>query len=378
MVCHPLILSNLLKSLPKNLRELAFAITKTRTEIRNHINHPEKDVQTVRLKYQLDPAEFTSYDIAQDTTTLILSSQDFLSIVELSEASGDELKITFTENGKPLIASFDMDASVKVQMVMSTMREETLKSMRKPPEATTYKALMGSYIESRRSAGKDDLAEQRGISITGSMLSPEIDSFQSNSRTKANAPSKSNQNKRRSVELPNPASEDNLNISQPKRQKSNDDELTQKENQEVSQILADLVDVLDVDDIEGNAFENPPQNASKLNLFAGLAEKNIRVRLHNSQFSTEGIVYDSHKSARLDISKANYPVQGDDTESIFESNQENLQTEYRPTDGNRSASNKREGSDRLGRNRAKYYEKLLFNPVPFVGNKLADMSDNED
>lgn len=375
MICQPLILSNLLKSLPKNLRELAFDITKQRTEIRNHINHPDKDVQTVRLKYQLDPAEFTSYDIAQDSTTLILSSQDFLSIVELSEVSGDELKITFTKNGRPLIASFEMDASVKVQMVMSTMREETLKTMRKPPGATTYKALMGSYIESRRSAGKDDLVEQI-VNITESMLSPQVGSFESNSRKKMNAPSDSNQNKRRSVELANPMPEDNLNVSQPKRRKSH--ELSQRENQEVSQILADLVDV-DDDDTDGNAFENPPGNTSKLNLFDGLADKNIRVRLPNSQISTEGIIHDSHKSVRLDISKVNFNIQSDDTDSIFESNQENLQMKYCPANGNVSANNKRESLDQKARKRSKYYEKLLFNPVqPYVGNKLADMSDNED
>lgn len=370
MICQPLILSNLLKSLPKNLRELAFDITKERTAIRNHINHPDKDVQTVRLNYQLDPAEFTSYDISQDKTTLILSSQDFLSIVELSEASGDELKITFTKNGKPLIASFEMDASVKVQMVMSTMREETLKTMRKPPSATTYKALMGSYIESRRSAGKDDLLEQF-VNVTESMLSPQVGSFETNSRKKT--PSESNHNKRRSVESANSEPEDNLNASQPKRRKSQcEDELTQKEYQEVSQVLADLVD--DDDDFNGNAFENPPRNASKLNLFDGLAEKNIRVKLDNTQISTEGIIRDSHESVRLDISKVQY-IHSIDTDSIFESHQENIQMENPPTDANK----KREISDRKEQKRFKHYENLLFNCAqPYVGNKLVDMSDNED
>lgn len=280
-------------------------------EIRNYINHPDKDVQTVRLKYQLDTAEFTSYDVL-DNSRLIVSSHDFLSIVELSEASGDELRIVFTKNGKPLIASFEREDSIKVQMVMSTMREETLKLLKQPAGATSYKALMGSYIEGRRSHG-NDCHELSINNLTESVMSPRIDSFESNPRSKIAL------TKRKSVEMtpaPQDDSEVHPDVVKSKKQKPNET-LTQEEQQEVSQMLLDLAAHDGVDD-DDEMFFNRPRITPSPNIFAGLAERNIRVQLRNTIIESPAPP-EIIDSVRFDTSRANFASEDiHDTESLPE------------------------------------------------------------
>lgn len=352
-----------MNNIPKTLREFAFDVTTARTEIRNHINHPDKDVETVRLKYKLDPAEFTSYDVAENSR-LILSSQDFMSIVELAETSGHELKIIFTTNGKPLIASFEMEDVVKVQMVMSTMREETLKTMNKPTGATSYKALMGSYIE-RRSLG--DLTDQSSKQLSETVMSPRIDSFQAHSKNLKPATAV----KRKSSELiaSSPAAAV-PSLGSSKKQKTSES-LTQEEQQEVSKMLVDLENVADEDnpeEEEDEILENPPRNTSSLNQFAG-----ISVRIQRSIQNTESSTPERNGSYRFDVSKANFPSEALIAhESLQISSHEAFDENHLPEIVKTSSQIKRAA-------KTKHYARTLFNPAnKTLGQEMyAHNSDSE-
>jgi hypothetical protein len=341
-----------LNNIPKNLRELSLDINIAQMEMRNYINHPDKDVQTVRLKYQLDPAEFISYDVLENSC-LIVSSHDFLSVVELAEASGNELRIIFTKNGKPLIASFEREDSIKVQMVISTMREETLKLLKQPAGATSYKALMGSYIEGRRSHGPGPERFELTDNLTESAMSPRIDSFESNPRSKVYLKPLTVQAKakRKSFEMTTAPEEDPVIptvITKTKKQKPNDT-LTQEEQQEVSQMLVDIAAV-DLEEDNDMLF-NPTRNTSSLNMFAGLAERKIKVQPRPTVNESE-VPIASTETFRFDLSKANLPSEDiQHTETMPDS------IRALPDDIIRSSQ---KSLDLLKTKKSNYYAKKLF------------------
>ncbi|CRL05912.1 CLUMA_CG018925, isoform A [Clunio marinus] len=323
IVCQPLILGNLINHIPKSLRELSIAVNEERLEVTNHIDHPDKDVETVRLKYPLDPQEFTSYDVSE-TTRLIFSSQDFLSMVEFSESSNQELKLIFTKGGKPLIAAFENELSYKVQMVLATIREESIKSLRKPAGATSYKELMGSYMETRRSFhGIEDNHEKTraNATVTNSCLSPFIESYGSNAKSKEGKISTC-EHLRNNFKRKNECSEDlfknqenNADVANVKKQKT---VLSQKEQEEISQIEA-IVENMDDDDekvLEEAMKSQRLCQSSDFNFLAGLEDMNVKVHLQESpSFSRKN----SQACERLDISKAHFPSEllMDDEEEII-------------------------------------------------------------
>ena len=228
---------HLLNNFPKNLRELAFDVKKERIEIKNHINHPEKDVQTVRLKFPLYPGEFIDYEVSENAL-LIVSSKDFVSIVEFAESSGDEFKIIYTKSGEPMVASLEKESSIKLQMVMATLREDTLKNVKQPVGATSYRELM----ESRLSAESVKSPVQNAPSMTDTevqkVISPSVSTFQSAKNKDRNNGKNLNPAKRRSVEM---NSDDELESEPMKKQRSDENNLSQKEQQEVSQVISALM-----------------------------------------------------------------------------------------------------------------------------------------
>lgn len=322
LICQPAVLSNILTNLAsKSLREVAFNVFKDFVEIRNHINHPDKDVQTVRLKFKLDSTEFTSYEIANDSC-LILSSVDLLSIVELAEHVKDEVKLIFTKNGKPLIASvLSGEGNVRIQLVMSTMREETLKTLRKPPLATSYKQIVNSYLETRKSLhGSEDLevsiAELSDTEMQRA-ISPRVDSFGSHLasgsklRNEVSVPQK-----RKSVEL-TPfedlvASNAEIPESYEQLKKQKIDEIQSQEEQEVSKILTDLENYnYEDEEIE---IGNPPRNTSSLKMVEGMASIKFNLKLKGtiSNDTLSGETSESELpacSARFDATKARFATE---------------------------------------------------------------------
>ena len=271
IVCQPLILSNLLNNIPKKLRELSFHVTEAGIEISNHISHPDKDVQTVRLKFNLDPAEFTTYDVVEDSK-IIINFQDFLAIVELAEVSSTELKISFSENGKPMRVSIESDACHKIEMILSTILEDTLQKLRNPLGASSYKQLMGSYIESRLSAHGTDTEVQRA-------MNPRVESFGSHALRKTVSDNALRHHKRKSTEMdadmPNiDNATDDRSIENGKKPRS-EAVLSQKELEEVAQIMQQVSHLGDVDD-EDEALANELEPES--DIFAGMEDFRIPIR----------------------------------------------------------------------------------------------------
>lgn len=325
IVCKPSILSGLLSNMPKNIREIAINFTKEQMKIENHINHPEIDVQTVRLKYELDPTEFTSYDVIADTR-LILSSHDFLSIVELAETSKDELKITFIKNGKPLICEIGDQNSGQVRMVMTTMREDLLKASRKPPGATSYKELMGSYISVRQNSETPEKSRHISDTEMHRAMSPGVESFQPSSKISQSLfrTNQSSVPKRKSTEMTdenrdNSISSQSQNDEPPKKMRVGGN-LTQADEDAISQMIdeADLeeqmeepmVEDVEVETNEGDIGPSPPQENSNCGFMKGLNNLRVKSKLGTTVVQSESSEYneDSEYNDRFDVSKANFPT----------------------------------------------------------------------
>lgn len=235
IICKPAVLSDI-QSIPKNLPELDFEISTSRMEIRNHICHPDTDVQTVRLRYQLAAVEFITYEIKQDVI-LIFTHKVFASILEFAETSHNEIKMEFTRNSEPLIISFDNDEFVKVQMVMSTTEENNLESFKKSSGAKSYRDLIGSYIENRTTSTSAVEPVNLSDSEMQKNLSPAINSFvlssrgkqttNNDNRTKMNGQQTTVRNKRKStetvVENVNIENSVHANLDQAKRHKTGDE-----------------------------------------------------------------------------------------------------------------------------------------------------------
>lgn len=239
-------------------------------EIRNHINHPDKDVQTVRLKFQLDKSEFTTYDVVQDTR-LIINSQDFLSIIELAETTTNELKISFSDNGKPLVVSIENDTCLKVELILATMKEDTLQKLRKPAKVTSYKELMGSYIESRISSHVSDSEVNRNGS-------PRVDTFGSSAVKKSSTEPNLRKPKRKSIDMETDSSHMDTDVSHVednggKKAKSSHN-LSVREQEEVADVMARFANYTEEDELD-DVYRNEPVAHGSANILAGL---NVRVQ----------------------------------------------------------------------------------------------------
>lgn len=249
--------------------------------------------------------EFTSYDVAADTR-LIIFSQDLLLIVDLAEKSAKELQITFTSAGKPMIASFESDDSMQVQMVMATMREEDLKLLRKPSGVTSYKALIGSFIEGRMKLHANDSNDLgRNLSETELRyeMSPPVGSFQTN-MLRASGPSvdaKLSKSKRKSTETPMDVDDVPQPPAQPKKQRKSV-ELSQKEQEELSQTLI----FLDSSETNDDVLPNPSEVSPNVNLFIGIEGKHIQVRLRQTVFESSEMAQES-ESVRFEMDKVILP-----------------------------------------------------------------------
>lgn len=133
------------------------------------------------MNFPICANELIHYDI-KDEHRLIISTDNFMALLEAGQSLSDELTLVFTKNGKPLIASTtSKDKLVDIKMILSTIREETLKKNRKLPEAQSYRELVVSYIENRekKKRDRDEIVNPRGnLSDTemNRVCSPTIDS----------------------------------------------------------------------------------------------------------------------------------------------------------------------------------------------------------
>jgi hypothetical protein len=327
----------------KNLREVAFNVTKGSFEVRNHISHPDKDVQTVRLLFKLTPAEFTSYEVVKECC-LIVSSQDLHSIIEFAEEAKEEVKILFTENGKPLITSvLSADGTTRVQMFVSSMKERDLKEARKVPSTTSYKEVVTSYLETRKGQVGSEAIEMsfRNLSETEMQrtVSPRVDTFGSHGMTSISAlrAEPSNPQKRKSSELLPQIAQDfdveaNESFDHHKKQRLEEVQ-SQAEEQEVSQIIADLENMAYED--ENAVSGNPPRNTSSLTFLDGMEK--FKVNLPR-QLSDETDSDRTHCSARFDKSKARFAtedLQGDLNQDCSSSSSRSLRSSLKPANENR-------------------------------------------
>lgn len=146
-------------------------------EIGNYISHPDKDVETLRLHFKIDKSELVNYEV-EGEHRLIVCAKDFSSFLEQAGMMSEELTLTFVKPGKPLIATaVANDGLLTLETAMSTLREETLKKQRKPPEIQSYRALMGSFIVNRKAADAEDVSlRDLSESEMNRVMSPKIES----------------------------------------------------------------------------------------------------------------------------------------------------------------------------------------------------------
>lgn len=297
IICQPLLLGNLLKNIPKTVRELVFDIQSDGIEIRNHINHPDKDVQTVRLSYTLDHSEFTAFELNSDSenTSLIFSAPDFLSFVELAEKTSSELKIEFNKNGVPMSVSIDSDPVTKLQIILSTMQEDALQKFRKPTNVTSYKELMGSYIEQRLCAngGTNSAKLKAG--------SPQISSF----KGKGSRPLL----KRKSTEMESEKDADREKENGDTSNKRSRQVLSQKEQQELDEIVANFDAFTSEDD---DVLRQKPSNDVQPNFMAGM--EGFRFTVHQSEATSNSLTPDNVEAAiEVDMEQQRLETTKDDS-----------------------------------------------------------------
>ena len=325
----------------KSLREINFKISKNNFEIRNHIDHKSRDVQMVRLKFIVCPSEFTSYDVVNESS-LIVPAMDLQSIVEFAEGIKEELKILFTENGKPLIASvLACDGTARIQMFVSSMLEKDLNNTRKLPATTSYKEVVNTYLESRK--GCEVSLSELSESEIHRTVSPSVGTFGSNLMTSGSDLRFENTNSRKrksnKEDLPNDCQDNDASnvipssFDQMKKQKL--DQVANQEEQEVSQIIADLANMDNIDDL---GIENLPRHTSSMNFLAGMEK--FTVQRDNCDSSdcnpTQG-------SSRFDVSKAKFV-----TEDIVQASQHgvknattsNLRSKLKTVDENKKRPRK--------------------------------------
>lgn len=267
-------------------------------EIRNHINHPDKDVQTVRLKFPLFPSEFIDYEVSEDAL-LIVSSKDFFSILEFVDSSGDELKIVYASNGRPLVVSVEKNSTVKLQLVLATLHEDTLKNKRKPVGMTSYRALMESRLISVNAKSPEQEISDTEVH---KIVSPRVSSFNSFTIGALNSA------KRKSDKMT--ADGDSGSAELPKKQKSSETELTQKEHN-VSGAIADLM-LCDDDGLRGVYSET---SHSSLFTVTGLK---LPAR---AGVGTESDQFHSNTSQRLKVKRVSIPDTPLSSNSINDKNQ---------------------------------------------------------
>jgi hypothetical protein len=270
---------SILSNIPKNQRELTLSTLSDRLEIGNYISHPDKDVQTLRLHMKIDKAELIEYQV-ENEHRLIVCAKDFSSFLEQAEAISEEFTLTFVKSGKPLLATAKSnDGLIIVEIAMSTLREETLRKTRKPPEIQTYRELMGSFIGNRNKVVQNDNDNLSLRDLSDSemnrVMSPRVEtcgisginSVKTSSRQKSDSKRKSNENLD-SIDI------DNSTVA--KKRKSLEQN---NEDQRVSHILAALQDSnLDFSDDEGNKdqTENNVQGLNQISI-----NEEVNVEVHN-------------------------------------------------------------------------------------------------
>ena len=139
-------------------------ISKGKAVLKNHIDHPEKDVETVRLQWGMDSSEFSTYEVNEETS-IIIPSQDFISVMELAELYQSNLKMTYTKTGEPFIITVQNESCFLTTIVLATLKENTLKSLRKPKNIQNYKELINSYMGHNKKRKSDTVAVNTSKSI---------------------------------------------------------------------------------------------------------------------------------------------------------------------------------------------------------------------
>jgi Rad9 len=305
-------LSNLFNNFPSNLRDIALNITRNKFEISNHINHPEKDVQTIRLKYQLDPDEFITYDVENDNR-LIIFSKDFLPIIEIAEVSESDIQIAFTRNSDPVFVNIMLDASVSLQVMLSSMQEDILKTRTNPPAQTSYKEIMDSYIQQHQK-GKETAAANQVNAISDTemkrIVDPTVSSFGNSGHfSSPKVTSTEPRQKRKSFDmnesdvsvdrtLPNSSSADMA----PKKIKTNQ-HLSQKEQQEVSQLVMELENLDYNEDEDFQCLAQPqPKTSSKPFIPASRILEGLKPMSRRKTLTAPSVTESSCSSAESEIS----------------------------------------------------------------------------
>lgn len=151
---------SILVNFPKAIRELSFEVKKDLLILKNHIDYPEKDVETVRLKTAMKKGEFSTFDIGNESA-VIFTTQDFKSIIYLAEIYQIPVKICFSDEGNPFVVSIQNEGNFSAQLVVATLKERTLRLMRKPKSITNYKDLVNSFLAgNKRKIRNSDMTDQ--------------------------------------------------------------------------------------------------------------------------------------------------------------------------------------------------------------------------
>lgn len=276
-------------------------------------------MQTIRLHYQLDPDEFITYDV-EDDNRLIIFSKDFLPLLEIAEVSESDIQINFTHSSDPVFVNVTLDQSVALQVMMSSMREDFLKDRTNPPAQTSYKEVMDSYIQQVQS-GKKAVTESPPKSISDTemkrIVDPSVGSFGTSGRSsqKVVTAESSARSKRKSTEMSEVSTNNAFAHSSDvsfKKPKPNQ-QLSQKEQEEVSQLVMDL-ESMDYDEDEDFECLAQPKPLSLLKpsisvskILDGLKPMNRRQTVTKSRSQSSSVCEsETSQSVRLDVSMAKF------------------------------------------------------------------------
>uniref|UniRef100_A0A336ML43 CSON002238 protein n=1 Tax=Culicoides sonorensis TaxID=179676 RepID=A0A336ML43_CULSO len=114
------VMNNILSNFHKTTREISFDVTNSSIEIKNHIDNPDLDFETVRANYKLRIDEFETFSI-KNPCNIAFSYSDFRAMVKFVDESETHLRINFESPGEPMCLSTRIQDMLVANLLIATL-----------------------------------------------------------------------------------------------------------------------------------------------------------------------------------------------------------------------------------------------------------------
>lgn len=140
--------------------------------LQSYIDYPDEDCENIRLNYNIDLSEFTDYNIKEEKA-VIVSSNEFVTFLNLAQSLNMEISINFSEPGKPMITKLQSDGHYTVSLIQASLPPKSY-SKRKIKNLL-YEQKVLNFTEERKAMNKSRTSMPPVATPTGSALRRAID-----------------------------------------------------------------------------------------------------------------------------------------------------------------------------------------------------------